>query len=526
MSTHNEHASDLVPIADRMRYLQTVRVASALAVLVYSVAAPDSGLGFAAVLALSAVYLALGFASQAAWRASRRGGVALFGVAVMVDGVYLIGLSYASGLFESPLSALILVHLIAVSLLASYRTGMKLALWDSLLLVVAQEAEKAGVLSVANGAMDIPFAEVAMLSGVLLVVAGATASFSAVNERELRRRRYDLEALAGMARSLEESEGSSSAGVVLVSSVADAFDFERSVLVGSRDGDGDGDGDGLAALAFHGDVSVNEPPVAVGEGSVIARARSERRVQLVTHIDPAEDPWLDALLPGARQVAVFPLTVETHSLGVLCVEHSLRRGSRIERRVVSTIERFVSHGALALQNAWLLEHIRSLAQTDGLTGVGNRDTFDTGLRGEISRAARHGESFSLLMIDVDHFKMLNDDHGHLVGDTVLRRVARQIHHASRDSDTVARYGGEEFGVVLPGADTEEALIAADRIRRLIADAEPLPAVTVSIGVATFPLDGTEPDAIVVAADAALYRSKRTGRNRVTAAAPPANALFV
>jgi diguanylate cyclase (GGDEF)-like protein len=381
---------------------------------------------------------------------------------------------------------------------------------------------------VADGAMDLPFADIAMLSGVLLVVAGATASFSAVNERELRRRRYDLEALAGMARSLEESEGSSSAGVVLVSSVADAFDFERSVLLGSREGEGEGegDGDGLAALAFHGDVNVNEPPVAGGEGSVITRARSERRVQLVTHIDPAEDPWLDALLPGARQVAVFPLTVEAHSLGVLCVEHSLRRGSRIERRVVSTIERFVSHGALALQNAWLLEHIRSLAQTDGLTGVGNRDTFDTGLSGEISRAGRHGESFSLLMIDVDHFKMLNDDHGHLVGDTVLRRVARQIHHASRESDTVARYGGEEFGVVLPGANTEEALIAADRIRRLIADAEALPAVTVSIGVATFPLDGTEPDAIVIAADAALYRSKRTGRNRVTAAALPANALFV
>ena len=117
-------------------------------------------------------------------------------------------------------------------------------------------------------------------------------------------------------------------------------------------------------------------------------------------------------------------------------------------------------------------------------------------------------------------KALNDDHGHLVGDTVLRRVARQIDHASRESDTVARYGGEEFGVVLPDADTEQALIMADRIRRMIADLEERPTVTVSIGVASFPLDGTEPDEIVVAADAALYRSKRAGRNRVTAAAVP------
>ncbi len=519
-SDRNHQASELVPIADRMRYLQTLRAAAAVAVVAYSAAVPGSNLPIVAVLAVSAVYLGLGFASQAAWRVSRAGGVALFGIAVMVDGVYLTGVSYASGLFESPLSALILVHLIAVALLASYRTGMKLALWNSLLLVVGQEAEKAGLLSVADGAMDLPFAEIAVLSGVLMVVAGATASFSAVNERELRRRRYDLEALAGMARSLEESEGSASAGVVLVSSVADAYDFQRSVLLGSRDGDG------LAALAFHGDVNVNEPPAAGGERSVIARARLERQVQLVTHVDPAEDPWLDALLPGAHQVAVFPLTVETRSIGVLCVEHSLRRGSRIERRVVSTIERFVSHGALALHNAWLLEHIRSLAQTDGLTGVGNRDTFDTRLSSELARAARHGDSLSLMMVDVDHFKMLNDDYGHLVGDTVLRRVARQIHDASRESDTVARYGGEEFGVVLPGAATEEALIAADRIRRLIADSEDRPTVTVSIGVATFPLDGTEPDEMVVAADSALYRSKRTGRNRVTAAALPVDALSV
>lgn len=516
----NSHATELVPIADRMRYLQNLRLVSAVAVLAYAVAAGDPGLPLVPVLGVSVAYVALGYASQMAWRLSRAGGVTLFSITVMADGLYLTGAAYSSGFLGSPLSVLILVHVIAVALLASYRTGMKIALWDSLLVIVAFEAEKAGLLSVAEPSAALSFSEVAVLSGLLLVVAGSTASFSAVNERELRRRRYDLEALAGMARSLEESEGSAAAGVVLVGSVADAYDFERSVLLGSRDEAE------LAALAFHGDVQVNAPPVPAGEGSVVARARAEREVQLVTHIDPEQDPWLDALLPGARQVAVFPLTVETRSLGVLCVEHSLRRGSRIERRVVTTIERFVSHGALALHNAWLLEHIRSLASTDGLTGVGNRDTFDRRLSEELARAGRQEENVSLLMVDIDGFKALNDEHGHLVGDRVLRRVAREIHQGGRESDTVARYGGEEFGVVLPGTDTEEALLVADRLRRLIADSAGAPRVTVSIGLATFPLDGLEPEEIVMAADAAMYRSKRTGRNRVTAAAPTAGSLPV
>jgi diguanylate cyclase (GGDEF)-like protein len=320
-----------------------------------------------------------------------------------------------------------------------------------------------------------------------------------------------------MAHSLEESAGSASASEVLVASVADVYDFERCVLLGSPHGDN------LKALAFHGEVDLTAPADPPGPGSVVELARAARKVQLVTHVDVAHDPWLSALMPGARQVAIFPLTVETRSIGVLCVEHSLRRGSRIERRVVSTIERFVSHGALALHNAWLLEHIRGLAQTDGLTGVGNRDTFDTRLSAELARASRSGESVSLLMIDVDNFKTLNDLYGHLVGDTVLRRVAQQLDEVSREADTVARYGGEEFGVVLPGSGAEEALIAADRIRRIVAGADEGPAVTVSIGVATFPADGLESDEIVVAADTALYRSKRSGRNRVTAAGLPSGA---
>ena len=198
----------------------------------------------------------------------------------------------------------------------------------------------------------------------------------------------------------------------------------------------------------------------------------------------------------------------------------MRSGSRIERRVVSTVERFASHGALALRNAWLVERIREMAHTDGLTGVGNRGTFEARLSTEVARAGRHDENVSLLMVDVDRFKLLNDEHGHLIGDEVLRRVAHQLEEASREFDLVARYGGEEFAVVLPATSAEEALLVADRMRRLVDDPSEFPRVTVSIGAATFPLDGVQPAELVTAADTALYRSKHGGRNRVTAASMP------
>ena len=509
-----KHSAELVPIADRMRYLQVLRLACVTAVVVYGLTDSGSGLDLAQVVAISVPYLALAFVAQSAWRFSRSGGVYLFGLTLLVDGMYLTGVSYATGWLDSPLSYLLVVHLIAVALLASYRTGVKLALWDSLLLLMVHEAQKMELLPAVSDGGSASFGRLAVLSGVFLVVAGATASFSAVNERELRRRRYDLEALARMARRFEESAGSAAAAEVLVSSVANAYDFDRAVLLASSDGET------LAALAFHGEVNAAAPLADLGDASVIAAAREQREVQLVSHVDPTNDPWLDALIPAAKKIAVFPLTVEGLTLGVVCAEHSMRQGSRIERRVVNTIERFVSHGALALRNAWLLEQIQEMAQTDGLTGVGNRDSFETRLRSELARGARHGQHVSLLMIDVDHFKRLNDDHGHLAGDEVLRRVAGQLHGECREFDSVARYGGEEFAVVLPRTDTEEALIVAHRMRRLVKDAPIGPAVTVSLGVATFPIDGSEAADLVGAADVALYRSKRAGRDQVTAAALP------
>lgn len=166
------------------------------------------------------------------------------------------------------------------------------------------------------------------------------------------------------------------------------------------------------------------------------------------------------------------------------------------------------------------ETLKALSTTDGLTGLRNRGYFDGRLAEEWQRARRGGTPLSLLMIDIDHFKRINDTHGHPVGDQILRAVAEILTgYTRRPADMAARYGGEEFVVLLPEAHAEGGRSVADAIRRTVA-AEPLSEdppirVTCSIGVAcAVPSDSNESDALVERADRALYRAKEAGRDRV------------
>src|SRR5204863_6445885 len=143
----------------------------------------------------------------------------------------------------------------------------------------------------------------------------------------------------------------------------------------------------------------------------------------LSDVDPTTDAVLTELLPACGNLVLIPLSAEGRAIAVLVGEHGYRSGSRIERRVVAMLEQFVAHAALALRNAWLLEQVRDLAATDGLTRIGNRRTFEETLDREVARAAGTGEQMSLVMVDIDHFKRLNDTHGHQRGDDVLRRVA-------------------------------------------------------------------------------------------------------
>jgi two-component system, cell cycle response regulator len=170
-----------------------------------------------------------------------------------------------------------------------------------------------------------------------------------------------------------------------------------------------------------------------------------------------------------------------------------------------------------LQKALLAsnQRLEELSRTDGLTGVANRRAFDAELCTRFEHAKRYARPLTLLMIDIDHFKKVNDTLGHQAGDEVLERIARVLQRATRQSDFVARFGGEEFVVLLPETPLLEGLQVAEKIRAAVAS-EDLPArVTVSVGVATMPQPELDsPEALVAAADAALYRAKRSGRNRV------------
>jgi diguanylate cyclase len=167
------------------------------------------------------------------------------------------------------------------------------------------------------------------------------------------------------------------------------------------------------------------------------------------------------------------------------------------------------------------EQLERQSRTDGLTGVFNRRYFDELLEYELSRAARTNENVSLLIIDIDHFKLFNDQYGHQIGDTCLQWVTRVIvEHASRPADVVARYGGEEFVIILPNTDLEGARMVAENIRRGV-EASPVRidgqmlGVTISIGFSCRCCEEDDtPERLLGRADEALYMAKAAGRNCV------------
>jgi diguanylate cyclase (GGDEF)-like protein len=161
------------------------------------------------------------------------------------------------------------------------------------------------------------------------------------------------------------------------------------------------------------------------------------------------------------------------------------------------------------------QELERLSVTDGLTGLANHRSLMQRLKEEATRSARSKRSFSVIMADVDHFKMYNDSFGHPAGDVVLKRVGALLKDSTRTIDCVGRYGGEEFAAILPETEMVGALEVAERIRtRIEAEQFPERAITLSIGVAEFPKDADRPEQIIAVADKALYEAKRGGRNRV------------
>ena len=181
-------------------------------------------------------------------------------------------------------------------------------------------------------------------------------------------------------------------------------------------------------------------------------------------------------------------------------------------------EELVARVRAALRTKAVHDGLADQAARDGLTGIFNRRELDTRAGQAVALAARHGRPLSCLLLDIDHFKQVNDTHGHAAGDTVLREAAQRIRDGCRISDIVGRYGGEEFVVLLPETDGDAAVEAADKLRALLAEAPVRAGATsipirASIGVAAWSAAMRSPSALYAAADEALYRAKDLGRDR-------------
>jgi two-component system cell cycle response regulator len=276
-----------------------------------------------------------------------------------------------------------------------------------------------------------------------------------------------------------------------------------------------------AVVGLEGKLGV----IPAGTGIVGAVAASGRPTVLPGH-GTAPAPAAGEPL-AATQVSV-PLRARGQVLGVLSV-YDRDPGGPFTDDDARALIAFAGQAAAGIENVRLHEEARHLSMTDDLTGIWNRRYFLLRIEQEIERAKRFKRDLSVLLVDVDRFKQLNDRYGHQQGDAVLRELADRVSASIRDVDTFARYGGEEFVLILPETDVQGARSAAEKIRleisarpfrALEAGAEPI-GVTISVGVGCYPLHAGATDPLIAAADQAMYRAKSGGRDQVVIAeAPP------
>ncbi len=252
----------------------------------------------------------------------------------------------------------------------------------------------------------------------------------------------------------------------------------------------------------------------LGEGVAGWVAKNKKPVLIS---DVSKDPRFKKVKYQRRQLGSMicaPLMIKRKVIGVI----SLSTKSAAHRFKEEELELTVlmsAHISLALENNRLYE----ISVLDGLTGLYNRRYLEKRLAKEVSYSRRYSKTLTLLMLDIDYFKKLNDTYGHQAGDHALKTVSAQLHDSLREYDIVARYGGEEFSVILPTTSKSKGAMIADRLRENIQNQKirhrdkDLP-VTVSVGLASFPEEADGIETLMARADKSLYRAKESGRNRI------------
>jgi len=271
----------------------------------------------------------------------------------------------------------------------------------------------------------------------------------------------------------------------------------------------------LVVKAHHGRLTPAIPEGAAIPAHMGLAARAIESRTTVVENDVSAAPDYVVGFKETRSEVCIPLVSLGELIGVLALESS--RKDAFEKADIAPLESVADISANAIQNAHYFERVRQMAYVDGLTGMFNRRYFEIRIVEELERAQRYHGSMAVIMLDIDKFKALNDEFGHLLGDEVLRQVATVFSSQLRKADTACRYGGEEFAIIVPETTGEHALAVAEKLRQVIANWH-FPGVsrnvTVTGGVASYPQNGTTRDDLVRAADEALYAGKQAGRNRI------------
>ena len=262
--------------------------------------------------------------------------------------------------------------------------------------------------------------------------------------------------------------------------------------------------------------------------SVYAAAARDKKIMLTPDIGgtlksvapDVADEIIDEIVDGSPSKAIItvPLYTRNQHYGWFNVFSSRKELTSGETEFLTI---FAQQIEMAITIAGLFEEVKSQAVTDGLTGLYNRRYFEEYLKKEVTRALRQQQPFSIIGLDLDHLKQINDKFGHAYGDLAIKTVADVLKKNARSIDTAARMGGEEFNVILPGVDSKGAMIAAERIRKTLEEQQldTIGHITASVGVATFLEHSDNIEDILDLTDQAMYQSKRNGRNQVTLAKP-------
>ena len=265
-------------------------------------------------------------------------------------------------------------------------------------------------------------------------------------------------------------------------------------------------------------VSLNQNPP-----SLMVMAVRSKEIILVGDIDTHKKPIIkksQRAFSGnykTNSCAIAPLICQDRVVGVLNLADKID-GDRFDSEDIALIELFSQLVGASIGNIKLFEKIQHQATTDGLTGLANHKTFYEILEKELWRSRRYGGQISLIMIDVDNLKKINDSYGHRAGDKVIREISRKIKECIRQIDTAARYGGDEFAVILPNTSLADAIIVAERMVEAVAHSpaiwkkDQIP-LSISVGLGQYDAD-SNPEDITSGSDRALYKAKQAGKNTV------------